>query len=229
MTSRSPPVRIVTMESSVPEQNSRRARERQLRRDAMLLAAQEVIAEKGYESATLEEIAQRAEFGKGTIYNYFPGGKEEILLAIFVQVYERLVELVDLSFDNTASFRTGLRSFLGQTFSFFLKRNDLFTILMREAFRLNTMASDPIKVLRGHSLEAVSRLSVHVSRAMERGELRRLDARILSHHILHSMKGFHMQQCGVTRCEPLPDPDDMADLVLNLIMDGVSTELSYSE
>jgi AcrR family transcriptional regulator len=62
---------------------SRRDRERLTRRSEMLSAAQEVIAEKGYGEATLEEIASRAEYGKGTLYNYFPGGKQEILLSIF--------------------------------------------------------------------------------------------------------------------------------------------------
>jgi AcrR family transcriptional regulator len=59
---------------------SRKERERLMRRQAMLEAARAVFAEKGYANATLEEIAQRAEFGKGTLYNYFPGGKDELFL-----------------------------------------------------------------------------------------------------------------------------------------------------
>ena len=62
---------------------SRRDREKLFKRSEILLSAQEVFAEKGFAQATLEEIATRAEFGKGTLYNYFPGGKQEILLAIF--------------------------------------------------------------------------------------------------------------------------------------------------
>ncbi|PSQ74919.1 MAG: hypothetical protein BRD36_01045 [Bacteroidetes bacterium QH_7_64_110] len=46
---------------------SRREREQRRRRRIMLQAAQSVFAEKGYEQATLEEIAKRAEFGKGTL------------------------------------------------------------------------------------------------------------------------------------------------------------------
>ena len=53
----------------------------------VLDAARTVFAEKGYADATLEEIAQRAEFGKGTLYNYFEGGKEEILFAVFDDLY----------------------------------------------------------------------------------------------------------------------------------------------
>jgi len=73
---------------------SRKERERLLRREAMLDAAKSVFAEKGYTKATLEEIAHRAEFGKGTLYNYFPGGKEQILIAVFDQLYAGLRELI---------------------------------------------------------------------------------------------------------------------------------------
>ncbi|MEL6613746.1 MAG: helix-turn-helix domain-containing protein, partial [Bacteroidota bacterium] len=54
-----------------PDQGlSRRERERLARRAAMLDAATALFAEKGYASATLDEVAERAEFGKGTLYNY---------------------------------------------------------------------------------------------------------------------------------------------------------------
>ncbi|TKX68113.1 TetR/AcrR family transcriptional regulator, partial [Halorubrum sp. GN11_10-6_MGM] len=71
------------MASSSDPSLSRRERERRRRRQAMLDAARAVFAEEGYADATLDEIAERAEFGKGTLYNYFEGGKEELFLAVF--------------------------------------------------------------------------------------------------------------------------------------------------
>lgn len=213
------------MERTDEELTSRRERERVMRRDAMLHAAQEVISEKGYESATLEEIAHRAEFGKGTLYNYFPGGKEEILLAIFVQVFERMTGLIDHAFDEADSFRIGLRAFLLDAFTFFRNRNDLFRILIREAFRLQNMESDPLAVIHAHSLKSKNRLAMHVQHAMENGELSNMNAHMLAHHILHTAKGIHMQQCG-TACEhQIADPDELADTVLQLIMDGATMHI----
>jgi len=49
----------------------RRIRERQLRRRAILEAAKEVFLEKGFEASRMEDIAERCELGKGTIYFYF--------------------------------------------------------------------------------------------------------------------------------------------------------------
>ena len=91
---------------------SRRERERQNRRREILEAAQAVFAEKGYTHATLDEIAQRAEFGKGTLYNYFEGGKEDILFAIFDEIYDEMRQLIQEAFSPermaARPFRKGL-------------------------------------------------------------------------------------------------------------------------
>jgi AcrR family transcriptional regulator len=52
--------------------------EKALTRKRILGAASEVISEKGFKSASMREIARRAEVGDATIYNYFPT-KESLL------------------------------------------------------------------------------------------------------------------------------------------------------
>ena len=50
---------------------SRKEREFLRHKEEILWAAEAVFSEKGYVSATIEEIAQRAEFSVGTIYRFF--------------------------------------------------------------------------------------------------------------------------------------------------------------
>ncbi len=59
----------------------RKERERQQRIDLILDAAEEVFMDKGLKNATIEEIAQKAELSKGTIYLYFKS-KEMIFAGI---------------------------------------------------------------------------------------------------------------------------------------------------
>lgn len=49
----------------------RKERERKRRKDRILNAAISLIEEKGFEKTTMEEIAERAEFSKGTLYLYY--------------------------------------------------------------------------------------------------------------------------------------------------------------
>ena len=51
---------------------SRKERELASRRDAILDAAREVFEKEGFFNATMAQIAAKAEFGVGTLYQFFP-------------------------------------------------------------------------------------------------------------------------------------------------------------
>ena len=55
---------------------SRKEREYLRHKEEILWAAEEVFSEKGYVSATVDEIAQRAEFAVGTLYRFFENKSE---------------------------------------------------------------------------------------------------------------------------------------------------------
>ena len=59
----------------------RRLREREARVELILSSALKVFAARGLQEATMDEVAEEAELGKGTIYYYFPS-KEAILRAL---------------------------------------------------------------------------------------------------------------------------------------------------
>lgn len=75
-------------------------RERRLAhtRSLLLDAAEEVFAEKGFTTATLDDIAQAAGYTKGAIYKHF-AGKEELFLAVNDRYWRRY-------FDNFAEVMT---------------------------------------------------------------------------------------------------------------------------
>ena len=78
----------------------RRSREKIARREAILKAAKAVFAEKGVLATTIDDIAERAEVAKGTIYLYFRA-KEEMFAALMAEglalVGQRFGEAVDLT------------------------------------------------------------------------------------------------------------------------------------
>jgi AcrR family transcriptional regulator len=46
----------------------------------------EIFRELGYEGATLSRITARTGIGKGSLYHFFPGGKEEMAAAVLAEV-----------------------------------------------------------------------------------------------------------------------------------------------
>ena len=67
-------------------------REKEARRNAILQAAEDVFSVKPFDAATMDEIAQKAEFTKKTIYNYFIN-KVDLLLALMAREMSLLVDL----------------------------------------------------------------------------------------------------------------------------------------
>jgi AcrR family transcriptional regulator len=78
------------------------------RTDAILDAAYDVFSTKGYQNATVDDIAQQAGVSKGTCYQYFTG-KEEI----FVATMERTLDVLLAEADAAAGNETDALARLG--------------------------------------------------------------------------------------------------------------------
>lgn len=68
---------------TLPKQTLARRERRQARRSGEIMeAAVELFFRQGYHGVTVQEIALAAEFGVGTLYRLFPGGKEDVYVAL---------------------------------------------------------------------------------------------------------------------------------------------------
>jgi AcrR family transcriptional regulator len=75
-----------------------------LTRDRLVTAAAAVFAEKGYDRATVQEIARRADFTTGAIYGRFRGKAELLLAAIEAQTDDEFEQLfAEHRFDGKAT------------------------------------------------------------------------------------------------------------------------------
>jgi len=84
----------------------RKEREKEQKQNAIIDAAEKVIFSKGLEAATMEEIADVAEFSKGTIYLYFRN-KEDLYFAIHSrgiqllhQMFEKAIKNIEKAIDQ---------------------------------------------------------------------------------------------------------------------------------
>ncbi len=100
-------------------------------------AAVKIFAEKGFSAATLEEIAGEAEFGKGTLYNYF-NGKEEIYSALIEDVLNFNIELVKRVDSESENAKMFLESYTKGFLNYCLQNSSSFLLFVREIAHLNT-------------------------------------------------------------------------------------------
>ena len=66
---------------------SRKEREKQAHEFEILAAAERVFVSKGFNQATIEEIAREAEFSVGAIYNFFEG-KQDLCGKVITKIIE---------------------------------------------------------------------------------------------------------------------------------------------
>ena len=74
--------------------SERKEKEKQIRRNDIIDAAEEIFFSKGYDFATMDDVAKKAEFSKRTVYVYF-NSKEQLYFEIMVRGYTILIEMLE--------------------------------------------------------------------------------------------------------------------------------------
>lgn len=212
----------------------RRERERLLRRAAMLDAALAVFAEKGYGGASVDEIAERAEFGKGTIYNYFPGGKDELFLTLFEErVAGWLHGIVARSFPDDADLstpraaRAAFHGFLQTLLREFDESRGALLMFMKEGHRTQ-LAPEHEAAFGRHFLGVIEAVARPIEAAVAAGSLRPLPARPVAHVLMGNVRGYLMAELdaevdpsGTFEPAPFGSPSEAAEFLTTVLFDGL--------
>lgn len=122
---------------------SRKDRERLQRRNEIIHAAAKCFSQKGYNKTTLEEIATEAEFGIGTIYNYFQS-KEEIYKHLLESISEASCEIIDEIDKQANSLLEFFRLYTKRIFEFFYEYQDALMILVSY---ITSIEEKPVKFM----------------------------------------------------------------------------------
>jgi len=180
-------------------------------------AAKEVFAERGYQRATLEEIAQRAGMSKATIYLYYRNKDN-----LFVHVIEDLVNTAMAAAAQEASTARPplekLASMVRGKVEFYEREREFVRIYLNEKQGQEVAPKDPHKkALREMYLQGAETLASVVQEGIDAGVLRPLPSRRLA-FLLQEMISNVLEQ----RIQGQTDTSVEADveLLLSLFLDG---------
>jgi AcrR family transcriptional regulator len=153
---------------------SRREREKQQQRKEMLEAAMQLFAEKGYHNASMQEIAEHAEFAVGTLYKFFRN-KEEMYKALITEQADRFHEALGAALEVSQDEIEQLRNYIQVKGEVFM-HNDSF---IRLYFAETRGASFNIKAgldseLRDLHYQMLQRVAAVFARGMEKGRFQRI-------------------------------------------------------
>lgn len=175
--------------SSLP----RRERERLQRRSEILAAARSVFAQRGYAHATLDEVAEQAELGKGTLYNYFPDGKHEILLTLVKELFLTASNLIRDHFAEEPSPPSvdSYHRLVAKIVHFYAEDPQSFLLYVKEIHRME-LGDDPSisKRLFSYREPILNALSDAIEQSIDAGILRPSPSGYAAHILFGVIHGY---------------------------------------
>lgn len=151
-------------------------------RDQLLAIVAEVFREHGYEGASLALIGEATGLGKGSLYHFFPGGKEELARAVIAHIDGWFEENVFAPLRDSADPLAGIEQMLEATDSYFRSGR---RVCLIGAFALDESRD----LFAGQIRDYFGRWVTHLTGALERSGHRPDEAGELAEEAVAAIQG----------------------------------------
>lgn len=183
--------------------------------------ARELFTQNGYHHTTLDEIARHAEFGKGTIYNYFPS-KEELFFGIIERLTEELIVLAQ-ECSRAGDARTQLGAYANAMIAHARDNADLFTLIMREVHHLDSEKYEKkLQAVHRRARTVWETLARPIKGAIGAGSIRSSDPLWLAALFDGMVRTYCLTRYGSLALMTPHGPEDPGALIVSVFFDGVS-------
>src|SRR5690606_16221895 len=109
---------------------------REDRTSAILQAAREVFEERGYEAATVAEIAERVDVGEGTVLHYF-SSKRALVLSVMETFYAEITSKLVEQLKGINGIRNRLHFVIWSHLAMLRDNSALCAVILRESRNLD--------------------------------------------------------------------------------------------
>ena len=194
----------------------RRERQVQRKKEEIQAAATRVFAAKGFSAATTKDIANEADIGESTLYNYFDS-KREIMLAI-LDDYKQLFD-ADFQEATALASREAFVELVDRTIDLFTSRVYFIRTLIAEAWIDNDILQNYGSV-RLRQISGI--LRDFFSKEIKSGLFRPIDPQLASRLAMGMF--FSLVIPVVRGVEPAPKPEDrraLAEAMVSVLIEGI--------
>ncbi|HID10169.1 MAG TPA: TetR/AcrR family transcriptional regulator [Candidatus Latescibacteria bacterium] len=196
---------------------TRRERERRAHRRDILEAANKIFARKGFVSATMDEIAQEAEFSKAALYLYFKN-KEDLFLSLIHEKFDSLGEKLREVASADASPDVKIENLVRVHLEAFESDKEFFQIIASEHPRLDVEAGDRLRQdMRERYVKYIDMIEDVMQEGIEKGVLKDVPPRLLALALTGIIHAFTAQWILIGGEEPLAEK---GTFVLELFFHG---------
>ena len=200
------------------EKLDRKEREHLVHRKEILSAAEKVFAAKGFFRTTMNEIAEAAEFGTGTLYKYF-SSKEDLYFTLIDEKTGEINRLAKVELSQKTSVKGRIERVLRLQFAFIEENRDFFRIYISERNRFEwTVKEDLGKGIHDKMVAYIEILAKVVKEGIREGELKSMDPMDLAHALVGIVNSFVFEWLISPQPYPLVSK---VETVLDIFLRGV--------
>ena len=204
----------------------RREREKLAHRREIMDAATRIFAQKGFSNATLDEIAQEAEFSKGALYLYF-SNKEDLLYSIIGDKITVYIKFLEDTLSGKASFRQELLDYLRGFAELAFNNIDFSNLLMSlHAQGFKTFSEEKAKKCKSTHDRAIEFVTNRAIKARDEGELRDIPPEAVNGMIHGALDNMMMTRWG---CHTLKELQNAIVVFVDILFNGIAKEKEISK
>lgn len=181
-------------------------------------AALRVIARRGLDAASMQEIADEAGIAKGTIYLYFQN-QAELVERTFDAALGRLMERLDSALEKGQGFREHLRTLIHTQIEFFDDQQDLFRLLVSARHSVGRHTDQCSREQNPQYRAWREKFRLYLKQSIEAGEMKPLDLERFTLFIEEGTIAVLMQRMNETVS---PSVQEDVDWIVEMILDGVA-------
>lgn len=205
------------MENKLKKENITVLNKAEKRKEHIMNCAEKVFARKGFQDATISDIAREANLSDTTIYEYF-STKEELLFTIPEATTERFKELLEFNLKSVRDTGNKIRSFIYFYLWFYKNHPDYASLYL-----LTLKSSRKFRETRAYNIiRGVFRNLLNIiNQGIESGELKKkIDPYLLRAHILGTIEHLVVRWLLIDNSKDLMEN---VDPVFEMIMEGAGT------
>ncbi len=154
----------------------RKQRDRLIRQRDILSSAEKLFASNGFHKTTIDEIAEKAGYGVGTIYLYFKN-KQNLYFSLIYQKFAELITKIESEANKYEDVFDKVRAIIETQFSFFDRNKYFFRIFIKENVGMKGLGSE-VAIYRD-IMDLLSKYLDFVSSVLHRGIV---EKRIVKHN-----------------------------------------------
>ncbi len=185
------------------------------KRERILEAAQSVFARKGYYLSKIEEIAELAGVGKGTVYEYF-ASKEELYKEMFKVILNRYTEYVMVEVTPEMTVKEWVRRLLEMHLRYMLENRQH---MPTDFGDLGGMDTEILGWMYDMRKKSVERLVPVFQKGIERGELKDIDPELGANLLIGMMRGVTLPLMVEGDCG---EPSQVAEAMTEILFHGIA-------